>query len=433
MYVDDLVSGGETVAKAKQLKEISTEIFEDGTFQLHKWHSNVPELEQTPTTSSVEDTFAKQQLGATSSPSTILGLSWDKDQDVIQVEIPAEKAQPTKRGILGKIAKIYDPLRIIAPVTLQGKLLYRDCCDRKVAWDARLPSDLEGRWLKWETSLPNHVNAPRSLAQFQEKIEDVKLHAFGDASGYGVAASVFAVVKQQSGISQGLVAAKSRLAKKNLTIPRLELVSAHMATNLVHNIREALDGFPVSQVFGWLDSTVALHWIRGGGEFKQFVGNRVRKIQEKSYIQWRHVSSEENPADLGSRGGKVSEKEHLWWKGPKWLPIQDTWPSDIVTNPNPETIAEIKPLKSLFKIAVQEPDEFDQLLKKWNLWRTLRICSWISRFICNIGRDKESVSGPLSTEEIEARKLWWIARGQERNKNTAEFVKDRATKPPTMQ
>ena len=97
---------------------------------------------------------------------------------------------------------------------------------------------------------------------------------------------VYAVTEQQSGINQGIVASKSRLAKKGLTIPRLEL--------------ESLMGFPVRNTFSWLDSTVALYWIKGNGEYKQFVNHRVRKIQEKDYIQWRYVSSAENPADLGS-------------------------------------------------------------------------------------------------------------------------------------
>ena len=90
-----------------------------------------------------------------------------------------------------------------------------------------------------------------------------------------------AVVRQVAGASQGLVTAKARLAKKNLTIPRLELVSAHMAANLVDNVRDATEGFPVVNVFEWLDCAVALHWIRGGRDLKQFVGNRVRKIQKK--------------------------------------------------------------------------------------------------------------------------------------------------------
>ena len=50
------------------------------------------------------------------------------------------------------------------------------------------------------------------------------------------------------GISQGHVTAKSRLAKKGLTIPRLELVSGHMAANLVDNFKEALQGFIVGSI-----------------------------------------------------------------------------------------------------------------------------------------------------------------------------------------
>ena len=103
------------------------------------------------------------------------------------------------------------------------------------------------------------------------------------------------------------MAAKVRLAKQGLTIPRLELVACHMATNMATNVREALEGYPVDQVYCWSDSTVALHWIRGEGEYKQFVHNRVCKIRDKNWITWRYVPTKENPADLGSRGGPVPQ------------------------------------------------------------------------------------------------------------------------------
>ena len=103
----------------------------------------------------------------------------------------------------------------------------------------------------------------------------MELHAFGDTSGFGISAVVYAVITQASGMSRGLVATKSRLAKKNLTIPRLELVAAHMAANLVENVRAAIEGYPVNSVYGWIDSTVALHWISGGGTYKQFVANSL--------------------------------------------------------------------------------------------------------------------------------------------------------------
>ena len=139
----------------------------------------------------------------------------------------------------------------------------------------------------------------RALVQYQEPISSISLHVFGDASGVGVAAAAFTVVSQPSGVTQGIVAAKARLAKQGLTIPRLELVACHMATNMAANAREALEGYPVDQVYCWSDSTPALHWIRREGEYKRFVHNRVRKIRDKNWITWRYVPTKENPADLG--------------------------------------------------------------------------------------------------------------------------------------
>ena len=132
-------------------------------------------------------------------------------------------------------------------------------------------------WQKWERGLPGQVKVARSVPLALEPIHDVALHAFGDASGHGVGAAVYAVVTRETQVNQGLVCAKARLAKQGFTIPRKELVLAHMAVNLLDNVCDALDGFPVSFLVGWLDSSVALHWIRGRGEYKLFVANRVKK------------------------------------------------------------------------------------------------------------------------------------------------------------
>ena len=105
--------------------------------------------------------------------------------------------------------------------------------------------------------LPEITAVPRSLSCFRELIEAIDVHTFGDASEVGVSTSVNCAV-----VHQGLIAANSRLAKKGLTVPRLELVSAHMAANLATNATDALKGYPVKSVNGWTDSTMALYWIR---------------------------------------------------------------------------------------------------------------------------------------------------------------------------
>ena len=58
-----------------------------------------------------------------------------------------------------------------------------------------------------------------------------------------------------------------------------------------------------------------------GWKLQVVCGDRVRKIQDKNCIRWRHVGTTDNPADFGSRGGHLFETTNLWW------------PPDIVTSP----------------------------------------------------------------------------------------------------
>ena len=48
LYVDDVMTGGENVDEVTEKKLKTTEIFQDATFKLHKWHSNEAELEGMP-------------------------------------------------------------------------------------------------------------------------------------------------------------------------------------------------------------------------------------------------------------------------------------------------------------------------------------------------------------------------------------------------
>ena len=79
---------------------------------------------------------------------------------------------------------------------------------------------------------------------FQEDIDFINLHTFYDATVVGISCALYAVVKQKSGVTEGLAVAETKLAKQGLTIPLLELVSAHMAANLVRNTQETLDRLP---------------------------------------------------------------------------------------------------------------------------------------------------------------------------------------------
>ena len=50
LYIDDVMTGGENVYEVAEKKAKAIEVFEDASFTLHKWHSNVNELEDRETT-----------------------------------------------------------------------------------------------------------------------------------------------------------------------------------------------------------------------------------------------------------------------------------------------------------------------------------------------------------------------------------------------
>ena len=91
------------------------------------------------------------------------------------------------------------------------------------------------------------------------------------------------------------------------------------------NVERSIHMVKVSSVHCWSDSRVALYWLNGQDEYRQFVSNRVPKIKERDHIHWHHVPTEDNPADIWSRGGSTVNNE-LWTNGPEWLSDPEKWP-----------------------------------------------------------------------------------------------------------
>ena len=111
--MDDLISGGKTVAETENLKKSCVTIFGTARFELHKWHSNDPALEtETNQVKATEPSYVEDQLRVEPGDTTLLGVPWDKENDTIKVNFPDRSNEVTKRGVLGKIAKIYDPLTV---------------------------------------------------------------------------------------------------------------------------------------------------------------------------------------------------------------------------------------------------------------------------------------------------------------------------------
>ena len=130
------------------------------------------------------------------------------------------------------------------------------------------------------------------------------------------------MLKDGSYISN-LITAKSKVAPiKKVTIPRLELCAALLLARLTHRVQEILT-YQFERVYLWSDSTIALSWIQScPSRWKTFVANRVSEIQRLSNSdRWFHVRTNDNPADIITRGVSLKELKlhNLWWHGPQHI------------------------------------------------------------------------------------------------------------------
>ena len=102
-----------------------------------------------------------------------------------------------------------------------------------------------------------------------------------------------------------------------------------------------------------LNGRVALYWISGCSEHRQFVASRVSKINQHADVIWHHVSTENNPAGLGSRGADVTDSE-LWKKGNPWLAVPSEWPTSVAVGPSTESRAEAKVTREVQATAMSQ-------------------------------------------------------------------------------
>ena len=51
-------------------------------------------------------------------------------------------------------------IRLVSPVSVSGKMIYRDTCDNNIPWDKELAQDLKNSWNNWRRRLPRKIEVP---------------------------------------------------------------------------------------------------------------------------------------------------------------------------------------------------------------------------------------------------------------------------------
>ncbi|GFY52821.1 integrase catalytic domain-containing protein [Trichonephila inaurata madagascariensis] len=129
-------------------------------------------------------------------------------------------------------------------------------------------------------------------------------------------------VEYEENVFVKLIQTKARVAPlKDISIPRLELLSCTLGTRLAASVKNDLN-LPDVRIYYLTDSMTALAWIQRTRDWGVFVFNRVKEIRNLSDVSsWEHVPSEKNFADILTRGCSTQQLIYLrWWEGePSWL------------------------------------------------------------------------------------------------------------------
>ncbi|XP_037050902.1 uncharacterized protein LOC119084808 isoform X2 [Bradysia coprophila] len=392
-YMDDCMSGADTVQQAIRLCKDLKELLAKAQFPLRKFVSNSAEvLESLPEAD--RELKLPLEINLDSNIKT-LGIRYEPTTDVFRFKVNLEKAKipPTKRSMLSETASLFDPLGWLAPVIVRAKIMFQDLWKEGLDWKQELPKNIASVWTEFRNELHQLENIQiNRWNHFGAGVKKIEIHGFSDASEKAYAAVIYSrVVNQNDEIHITMLTSKTRVAPiKQITLPRLELCGAVLLTNLIENVQKAL-GTNNENVHAWTDSTIVLGWLRTDpAKLKTFVANRVVETHNVLNInQWHHIEGTKNPADCASRGISPGElKNHkLWWEGAECLKEhRESWEQNLQLPP--VTLELKKKVVSTFVITPH--NDFEDLFTRYSSFRRLiRVTAICWKFVENIQATRE--------------------------------------------
>lgn len=396
-YMDDLLTGVETVEEGLHMYNEINGLVEEGGFSLQKWSSNSEELLQKINNGNEENKQEGRKFKI-DEVMKLLGLTWNRMIDAFcyTVTLPPTKEPVTKRIIISDISRLFDPLGWVSPSLIVAKMIIQKLWLSGIGWDDEVPSNILKDWLTYrsdlyqlsELKIPRWINTKRNDAL-------VELHGFCDASKLAYAAVVYIRVLDDNGhVTVNLVTAKTKVAPiKQISIPRLELCGAVLLSRLLVEVAPIMD-IRKENIHAWTDSTVVLAWLNSHPtRWQTFVANRVSEILTTlDAQQWSHVRSGVNPADYASRGLNPSDLKNQmsWFKGPTFLGS-----TQIAYNKPKDVDTDLEAIKVHFSST--ENSFWDRFSSLTKLVRVVAYCRrmWIKR-----QKDNSEVRGFLTAQEL---------------------------------
>ncbi|XP_076068358.1 uncharacterized protein LOC143040809 [Oratosquilla oratoria] len=395
-YVDDMLVSSDDINELIDNCNDVIDLCSKGGFNLTKFNSNSREVLKNILKDKCSDDIEKFIEDEEVVQKT-LGLNWYLGKDEMSISINIDEIPRTKRELLAVIGKIYDPLGMVAPVVLEGRVLLQELFRNGIGWDCILSEIDQGLinvWMSRVNKLKLYSIDRCTKKGITSKVEAIECHIFCDSSEIAYGSVVYLRYKHIDGTIQcSFMLGKAKVAPlKSITIPRLELVAATLAIKLKCVIVRELP-LKLTQIYIWTDSTTVLKYLHNDHlRFKTFVANRVSQIRENSEdVCWMYVSSRDNPADDVTRMRQTSR----WSEGPAFLSQnEEIWP--VQQQINKEDFSNLE-IKRVMKVEVKPiqghtVDVMSRLVCHYSSWfKLLRACSYLILFVRHLQRKGVSI------------------------------------------
>lgn len=335
-YMDDITDSKDTEQEAIQEIFELKKLLELASMSPRKWLSNSVKVLESVSPEDRSKNIVDLSSDSLIPNGKILGIIWEPNSDSFKISPQIqpcldETSMWTKRKVLSTLFRQFDPLGLISPYLIRGKVLLQCMFASKLEWDQALSEDLDLRWKNWlkEAEKLLEISIPRYLGLSAER--NVQVHCFVDASIDAIACCFYMVTNERTSFQSRLIFSKARVTPmKAVTISRLELASAHLGLTWWLQIFGCLE-LKKENITFWTDSKNVLYWINNPAKHhKVYIAHRAGEIQEHTKsIQWRYVPTELNPADIPSRGVKAGELKNntLFYEGPSFLlENENSWP-----------------------------------------------------------------------------------------------------------
>ncbi|KAL7745575.1 hypothetical protein ACLKA6_009799 [Drosophila palustris] len=420
-YVDDYLDSKPCSSEVINLITTIIQIHSKAGFELRQFISNSDEV-----MNSIPENLRAANVVAMIGDKTdvqqkVLGMLWDAKGDFFTYstttmhklagDLLHGNIIPTKRNVLSAVNSLYDPLGLMTPVTIKGRILMRDVWESGIGWDDTIKGDLIAKWQNWRKILNSieDTKIPRCYSGNLPKADRVEIHIFNDASAkaYSSAAYIRCCYRtdDQWQYDVALVASKAKVSPiKHITIPKLETMAAVLGCRLAEMVQAELQ-IKLDERYFWTDSRTVLAWINSDKRMEVFVANRIGEICEKSTrAEWRWLSTNENIADVITRDNIPMHKLQWWLTGPEFLKKPESmWE-------NPKFAAEYCDQTEIVMTLQQTEHPLNVLLQRISTYNKLiRSTAWIQRFIVNLSTHtlSQRKTGKLNVDEIEwAEKMW---------------------------